>query len=135
MQRPANVRFSKSHEWATIDGDIATIGISDYAIELLTDLTHIELPEVGDRVEKGEAFGEVESVKAVAEIFSPCSGEVVEVNPELEENENFDILNQDTYNAGWLVKVKVTDPSDLEDLLDSAAYDKHCQEEQDEEED
>ena len=119
-----SLRYLKSHEWAGLDGDVATVGITDFAVSQLTDLTYVELPKVGTAVSRGERFGEVESVKAVSDLYSPVSGEVVEVNSALEDD--VAPLSSDPLGAGWLIKVRVSDPSDVSGLLDRAAYEAHC---------
>lgn len=120
----ATVRYLKSHEWAGLDGDVATVGITDFAVGQLTDLTYVELPKIGSTVTQGERFGEVESVKAVSDLYSPVTGEVVAVNSDLEED--VAPLSNDPFGAGWLMKVRVTDRSGLAQLLDRAAYEAHC---------
>ena len=122
---PQDLLYLESHEWTSVsdseEGKIATIGISAFAVEQLTDLVYMELPSVGTTVAAGDEFGEVESVKAVSPLYSPVSGEIVEVNSPLPDN--LEILNSDPYDAGWLVKLNVTDTSNLENLMDAAAYD------------
>ena len=122
-----NIKYAKSHEWAVAGGDIATIGITDVAVHLLTDLVFLDLPKVGRTVTAGEAFGEVESVKAVSELLSPVSGTITEVNTDVANN--LETLTTDPFNTGWLIKVKMSNPNELNSLLDKAAYDKHCAEE------
>lgn len=118
-------RYADSHEWVKIDGDIATVGISDYAQHALGNIVYVDMPEVGDEVEKGEDFGAVESVKAASDLISPISGEVVEINEKLEEEPG--LLNEDAY-SNWIMKVKMSDPSEYDDLLDADAYAKICEE-------
>ncbi len=122
--------YAESHEWADISEDggqkIATIGISAFAIEQLNDLVYMDLPEVGKTVSAGEEFGEVESVKAVSPLYSPVSGEVIEVHSELPDN--LDKLNADPYDFGWIIKVKLNDDRGLDSLMDHAAYLKQCAE-------
>ena len=108
-----------------VDGEIATIGISDYAQHALGDIVYVDLPEEGDEVEAGETFGAVESVKAASDLISPVSGEVVEVNGELEDAP--ELINKDAFGT-WMIKVKLSDPSELDALLDAAAYAKICEE-------
>ena len=108
-----------------VDGEIATIGISDYAQHALGDIVYVGLPEEGDEVEAGETFGAVESVKAASDLISPVSGEVVEVNSELEDAP--ELINKDAFGT-WMIKVKLSDPSELDALLDAAAYAKICEE-------
>lgn len=122
---PASLKYQKTHEWAHLDGDLVTVGISDFAVAQLTDLVYIELPEVGRSVAAGEPFGEVESVKAVSDLYSPVSGEVVEVNSSLEDA--LELLSDDAYGAGWIIKIKTTQAGQLDALLDKTAYDKHCE--------
>jgi len=121
---PANLKYAKSHEWVGIDGDNATIGISDFAVKQLTDLVYIELPEVGAALTAGTTFGEVESVKAVSDLYAPISGEVTQVNEALVDD--LAVLSQDPFGAGWVVKLKISDTGALDDLLDRAAYDAFC---------
>ncbi len=125
---PNSLKYAPSHEWAAVSGDIATIGITDFAVKALTDLVFIDLPAVGKSVEAGEMFGEVESVKAVSELLSPVSGEIVEVNSEIADN--LDSLASDPFGAGWLVKVKMSNPEELAKLLNFTAYQKQCLEEE-----
>lgn len=122
--RPADTKFMKSHEWARSEGDLVVVGISDFAVKQLTDLTYIQLPEVGDTITKGESFGEIESVKAVSDLYSPVSGEVVEVNTRLSEGNEFELLANEPYGDGWLLKVKPSSAQEMADLLDREAYDK-----------
>ncbi|HUT93992.1 MAG TPA: glycine cleavage system protein GcvH [Thermoguttaceae bacterium] len=132
---PEQLLYAKTHEWVHVETDpsgakIATVGLSAFALEVLTDLVYIELPEVGRQVEAGASFGEIESVKAVSDLFSPVDGEIVEVNPDAADG--LDRLADDPYGAGWLVKIKITDESGLSELLDYAAYRKQCEEEMEE---
>jgi glycine cleavage system H protein len=125
-----NFLFAESHEWANVQdegGDkVATIGISAHAVEALTDLVYMDLPEVGDSVTAGESFGEVESVKATSDMFSPVDGEIIAVNTDLPDN--LEILNDDPYAAGWIIKVKLSSEDALSKLLDHATYEKQCSE-------
>lgn len=115
-------RYAPSHEWIRLEGDgTATVGISAYAVEALTDLVFMQLPEVGRRVKAGESFGEIESVKAVSDMYAPVAGEVVAVNTELPQR--LESLGQDPYEAGWIARIKPDNPADIESLLDQAAYD------------
>lgn len=122
--------YAESHEWASIteqDGDrIATVGITDFAVTQLNDLVYLELPEVGRRVEAGEEFGEVESVKAVSSLFSPLSGEVIEVHKEIAND--LETLNRDPFEAGWLVKLKLDSPDGSDKLMDYDTYQRQCAE-------
>lgn len=121
---PAELKYAKTHEWLYVEGDIATIGISDFAVAQLTDLVYIDLPEVGRRVSPGETFGEVESVKAVSDLYAPLAGEVVDVNDGLADD--LQTLSDDPFGRGWLIKLKLDDPQAAGDLLDHAAYKTHC---------
>lgn len=122
--------YAETHEWVDVaeqDGQkIATIGISDFAIQQLNDLVYMDLPEAGKTVDAGEEFGEVESVKAVSPLYSPVGGEIVEVHSELPDS--LDGLNDDPYDFGWIVKIKIADESQLGNLMDYAAYQKQCAE-------
>lgn len=120
--RPNDRSYLKSHEWCKIDGNIATIGISDYAVSHLSDLVFLDLPNKGTNVTAGESFGEIESVKAVSDIYSPVSGEVVEVNKDLPDN--LEWLSQDAFGKAWMLKVRFTGKSP--DLMDGKSYDAHC---------
>ncbi len=121
--RPDDVQFQKSHEWVKIEGDTATIGITDHAVSHLSDLVFLDLPATGSSVTAGESFGEIESVKAVSDLIAPVTGEVVESNEEL--SDNLEWLSEEPFGKAWMIKVKVTDTSG--DLMDGAAYDAHCQ--------
>ena len=127
---PQDLKYNVSHEWVgleTVDGEqVATIGITAFALEQLTDLVYMALPSVGATVTKGEEFGEVESVKAVSPLYSPVSGEVVAAHEELAEN--LEDIASDPYGNGWIIKVKLSDTSVLDDLLDFEAYQKQCAE-------
>jgi len=124
---PAEFRYTKTHEWAKVEGDLARVGITNYAQEHLGDIVFVELPEVGRQVKQGEAFGVVESVKAVSDCYAPVSGEVVEVNGVLADKP--ETLNQDPHGEGWMVVIRMSDPAELGNLMDVAAYEKHCEEE------
>lgn len=117
--------YSDSHEWVSVDGDIATIGISDYAQHALGSIVYVDMPEVGDEVTAGEDFGAVESVKAASDLISPVSGEVVEINEALEDEP--ELVNTDAFE-NWIIKVRLSDASELDALLDAAAYAKICEE-------
>jgi glycine cleavage system H protein len=120
MSTPADLRYATSHEWVRLDGDIATVGISDHAQEELTDVVFVELPTVGRAVDAGDPTAVVESVKAASDIYAPVSGEVVEVNPEVESDPS--LVNSDPYGKGWIFKLKVKDTEHVSKLLDAAAY-------------
>ena len=129
---PEQLLYTKTHEWVDVGTDssenkIATLGLTDFALEALTDLVFIELPEVGREVAAEESFGEIESVKAVSDLYAPVAGEIIEVNSAMVDNP--DALSDDPFEAGWLVKIKIADDSALAGLLDYAAYKKQCEEE------
>jgi glycine cleavage system H protein len=117
---PDDLKYHREHDWARIDGDTATLGVTWYAQDALGEIVHFEPPTEGDSVAKDESYGEVESVKAVSDLISPLSGEVVEVNREVVDAP--ERINEDPYGAGWLVKVRLSDPGEVEDLLDVDAY-------------
>lgn len=117
---PLDVKYTDDHEWAKVEGDLVSVGISDYAQDQLGEIVYVEMPEIGDSFEQGDEFGSVESVKAVSEIFLPIAGEIVEVNAELEDAP--ELVNTDCYNNGWLVKIKPRDLSEMDNLKDQAAY-------------
>lgn len=119
------LRYADSHEWVKLEGDVATVGITDYAQHALGNIVYVDMPEVGDEVTQGEDFGAVESVKAASDLVSPVSGEVIEINEALEDEP--DLINKDAYGA-WIMKVKVSDASEIENLLDAEAYAKICEE-------
>ncbi|MEZ5973364.1 MAG: glycine cleavage system protein GcvH [Planctomycetota bacterium] len=126
--RPDDRKYAASHEWAKKDGDTILVGITDFAIEELSsgntsDLVYLDLPEVGRQVEVGETFGEIESVKAVADLNSPISGEIVEVNTSLEEH--LEEMAGDPWGKGWIIRIKPADAADFDALMDSAAYEDH----------
>lgn len=120
MSIPKDLRYADSHEWARVDGDFATVGITDHAQEQLGDVVYVDLPDVGDSFDKGEEAGEIESVKAVSSIYAPLSGEVVEVNESLEDDP--EQVNGAPYGGGWLYRLKLSDTEEVDDLLDAAAY-------------
>lgn len=120
MQIPEDVKYSKEHEWIRIEGDVATIGITDYAQEQLGDVVMVELPAEGSPAIKNEAFGVVESVKSVSDIFAPVTGTILQINDPLIASPG--VVNEDCYGEGWLVKVKMSQPGDVNDLMDQVAY-------------
>lgn len=120
-----DVRYADSHEWVKLEGDTAYVGISDYAQHALGNIVYVDMPEVGDEVSQGEEFGAVESVKAASDLISPISGEVIEINEALEDAP--ELINEDAYK-NWIMKVKVSDASEIENLLDAEAYAKICEE-------
>ncbi|MGC9314812.1 MAG: glycine cleavage system protein GcvH [bacterium] len=117
---PQNLKFTKEHEWAKVDGDVVTMGVSDFAQSELGDVVFVELPAVGDEVTQFESMGTVEAVKAVTDFYAPVSGEVIEVNETLEDTP--EIVNQEPYEGGWFVKIKMSDSSELENLLSAKDY-------------
>ena len=119
MSYPADLKYTKDHEWMRVSGDIAEVGITDYAQEQLGDVVFVELPDVGRRVNAGESFGSIESVKAVSELFAPAAGEIVEVNPSLKDHP--EAVNTRAHDT-WMVRIRLSDPSASSALLDSAAY-------------
>ena len=120
---PENLRYSRDHEWIAVDGDVATIGITDYAQHSLGDVVYIDMPRAGDKFGTHEAFGSVESVKAVSEIFLPVGGEITEVNDGL--NDTPEVVNNDPYQAGWMVKVKMDNPLEADAMLSSIEYEEY----------
>jgi glycine cleavage system H protein len=125
LNYPANLKYAKSDEWVLVEGDVATFGISDYAQDSLNDIVYIDLKAVGTSVGAGEAFGEVESVKAASEVYAPISGEIIEVNEALSGAP--ETINADPYGAGWMVKIRISDASALAELMDSEAYVAYCE--------
>ncbi len=123
MTSPSDLRYATSHEWARLEGDVATVGISDHAQAELTDVVFVELPTMGRSVDVGDPTAVVESVKAASDIYAPLSGEVVEVNPDVEADPS--LVNTDPYGKGWIFKLKIKDASQFEKLLDAAAYETH----------
>ena len=120
---PENLRYSKDHEWISVEGDVATIGITDYAQHSLGDVVYIDMPRVGDKFGSHEAFGSVESVKAVSEIFVPVAGQVTEVNDGL--NDTPEAVNSDPYSGGWMVKVQMENPLEADALMSSVEYEEY----------
>ncbi len=120
---PENLRYSKDHEWVSVDGAVATIGITDYAQHSLGDVVYVDLPRAGDAFATHEAFGSVESVKAVSEIFTPVAGEVTEVNDGL--NDTPEAVNNDPYGAGWMLKVTMTNPNEADGMMSAVEYEEY----------
>jgi glycine cleavage system H protein len=127
MNIPADLKYTKEHEWVRVEGKIATVGITDYAQEELGDIVNIELPSEGDEVHKDEPLGTVESVKASSEVFAPISGTVTEVNEPLMDAP--ETINEDPFDEGWMVRVEMSNPAELKELMDAAAYRAYIQEE------
>jgi glycine cleavage system H protein len=125
MNIPSDLKNTKDHEWIKIENDIATIGITDFAQGELGDIVYVDVDTLDDTVEEGEVFGSVEAVKTVSDLFMPLTGEVVEFNSELEEDPEF--VNTDPYGKGWMIKMNISDPSQIIDLLDAEAYQKLIQ--------
>lgn len=117
---PEELKYAKSHEWVRIDGDIATIGITDYAQSELGDVVYVDLPEVGRALQTGETFGSVESVKTVSDVYAPVSGQVIDVNPVL--GARSELINSDPYGEGYMLKIQLSDPADTDKLLGAAEY-------------
>jgi len=120
---PENLRYSKDHEWVAVEGDVASIGITDYAQHSLGDVVYIDLPRAGDRLSSHEAFGSVESVKAVSEVFTPIAGEVVDVNAAL--NDTPETVNADPYGEAWFIKLKMDNPLEADAMLSSVEYEEY----------
>jgi len=120
MHIPAELKYTKDHEWARIEGDVATVGITDYAQSELGDIVFVELPEVGKKTKQSDSFGTIEAVKAVSDLFAPLSGEIIEINHHLSDQP--EVINKDPYGAGWLVKIKVNNKSEISKLLDKTKY-------------
>ena len=120
MDIPKDLKYTKEHEWAKEEGDTALLGITDFAQHSLGDVVFVELPEVGTQLKKGEAFGSVESVKAASDIYSPLSGEVIEINSELEDHP--ELLNESPYEKGWIIKIRVSDSGESAELMNEAEY-------------
>jgi len=121
MPSPADRRYTKEHEWVRVDGDLGTVGITDYAQDQLGDLVYLDLPSPGTQVKQFDKLGEIESVKAVSDLYSPVSGELVEVNQEVIDRP--ELVNQSPYEEGWLVRLRLADPAELDSLLTAQQYD------------
>lgn len=126
MEFPEDLKYSKEHEWVLVEGKTATIGITEYAQDQLGDIVFVELPAVGDKTSKEDAFGVVESVKAVSDVYAPVSGTVIEVNDDLPENP--EIINEDPYGDGWMIKLDLSDPDELDDLMTAEEYEAYVAE-------
>jgi len=124
MASPEDRKYSETHEWHLVEGDTLTLGITQFAVDQLTDLTYVEMKPAGTTIGAGDSIGEVESVKTTSDVYSAAGGEIVEVNPKLEEDPG--VVNRDPYGEGWLVKIRVTDDSGLEKLMDAKRYDEQA---------
>lgn len=122
---PSDLRYSKDHEWARLEGDVVVVGITAYAVEQLGDITLVTLPDTGSTVTEGESFGDIDSVKAVSELYAPIDGEVVEINEALEDAP--ESVNEEPYGKGWMVKLKVSNPAQVEGLMSADDYAKHLE--------
>ncbi|QXP66049.1 glycine cleavage system protein GcvH [Polaribacter sp. AHE13PA] len=120
MNLPLELKYTKDHEWIKVEGDVATVGITEFAQGELGDIVYVDVDTLDDTVEEGDVFGSVEAVKTVSDLFMPLSGEVIEFNEELEEEP--ELVNSDPYGKGWMIKIKISDSSQINDLLDAAAY-------------
>ena len=120
MNIPANLKYSKDHEWVKVDGNIATVGITDFAQSQLGDVVFVDIQTEGETLDAFEVFGAIEAVKTVADALMPVSGKIIEINPELEDAP--ELVNSDPYGKGWMVKIEISDPSELDSLLDAEAY-------------
>lgn len=127
MEIPKGLKYSKEHEWVATEDTVATVGITDHAQEQLGEIVYIELPSVGDKISKDDPFGVVESVKAVSDIYAPVSGKVLEVNDDLPENP--EMINEDPYGDGWIIKIEMSDREELDDLMTAAEYEQYVAEE------
>ncbi|MBI3786185.1 MAG: glycine cleavage system protein GcvH [Deltaproteobacteria bacterium] len=127
MEFPEDLKYSKEHEWVLVEGNTATVGITDYAQDQLGDIVFVELPAIDDKVSKEDAFGVVESVKAVSDIYAPVSGKVLEINDDLPDNP--EMLNEDPYGDGWIIKIEMNDPDELKDLMTATEYEEYVAEE------
>lgn len=128
MEFPEDLKYTKEHEWLLVEGTTAIVGITDYAQDRLGDVVYVELPAVGDKVSKEDAFGVVESVKAVSDIYAPVSGKVLEVNDDLPDNPN--MINEDPYGDGWLIKVEMNDAEEVAELMTAEEYKEYIAEEE-----
>lgn len=133
MSYPDNLKYSKEHEWVMVEDDIALVGITDYAQSELGDVVYVELPDVGEKITKDDPFGSVESVKAVSDLFAPVSGTVIEVNDSLPDSP--ELVNEDSYGDGWMIKVQMSDKEELKDLLAPDEYGEYVEREKEEDDD
>ncbi|GAB4272952.1 MAG: glycine cleavage system protein GcvH [Candidatus Promineifilaceae bacterium] len=126
MNIPADLLYTKEDEWVRVEGDEGVIGITDYAQDSLSDIVYVELPGEGDTLNAGDSFGVVESVKAAADLYMPISGEILAVNEDIIDTP--ELVNEDPYGKAWMIRVKITNPSELDGLMDAEAYQKYCEE-------
>lgn len=126
MENPSDLKYSKEHEWLKLEGDIAIVGVTDFAQKQLTDIVFVELPEKGKKVEQNKQMAVIESVKSVSDVFSPVSGEIVEINEKLKDNPN--IINKDPYGEGWIAKIKIKNMDELNNLMLAEDYEKFTKE-------
>lgn len=125
MNVPDNLKYTKDHEWIAIDGDIATIGITDFAQSELGDIVYVEVETVGETMDKDEVFGTVEAVKTVSDLFLPLTGEILEFNEDLEDEP--EIVNEEPYEKGWMIKMKIANPDEVNELMDAKTYKSHIE--------
>ena len=125
MNTPNDIKYTKEHEWVSLDGETATNGITDYAQSQLGDIVFVEFPDINSKINQNETFGVIEAVKTVADLFAPVSGEIIEVNSSLEDSPNF--INSDPYGSGWIIKVKIKDSNEYNGLMSSDVYEEHIQ--------
>ena len=125
MNTPNDIKYTKEHEWVSLDGETATIGITDYAQSQLGDIVFVEFPDINSEINQNETFGVIEAVKTVSDLFAPVSGEIIEVNSSLEDSPNF--INSDPYGSGWIIKVKINDLNEYNGLMSSDVYEEHIQ--------
>ena len=122
---PEDNRYAKSHEYVHVEGEVGTVGITDYAQKELGDVVFVELPQVGTQLEAGDELGSIESVKAVSELFAPVSGEVVEINETLADKP--ELVNTDPYGDGWMIRIRLSDPTEVEELMNAEEYEEYCE--------
>ena len=125
MNTPNDIKYTKEHEWVSLDGETATIGITDYAQSQLGDIVFVEFPDINSEINQNETFGVIEAVKTVADLFAPVCGDIIEVNSSLEDSPNF--INSDPYGSGWIIKVKINDSNEYNGLMSSDVYEEHIQ--------
>jgi glycine cleavage system H protein len=126
MKRPVDLKYASSHEWVRLEGDVATVGITDFAVEQLGDLAFVDLPDTGAQVTRGDAFGEIESTKAASELFAPVSGEIIEVHSALAEELHH--ISDSPFDGGWMLRIRVSQPDELDNLMSAVDYEEHLRE-------